>query len=76
MLCGTKMLGGVLVFRRIAAAHMATAQTHPQVHPTVAHFQAFFAAFAIWLYALDLIEMGTFIGHGSPQFGLGGGVGA
>jgi hypothetical protein len=33
-----KMLGGVFVFRRIAAAHMAALQTQAQMNPSVPHF--------------------------------------
>jgi hypothetical protein len=39
-----KVLGGVLVFGRIAAADVAAFQTQAQVHPGVSHFEAFFAA--------------------------------
>lgn len=46
MLARVKMLGGVFVFRRIAAAYMPAREAKPQMHPRVAHLQAFFAAFA------------------------------
>lgn len=39
-----EVLGGVLVFRRVAATDMAALQAQAQVHPTVTHFQAFFAS--------------------------------
>jgi hypothetical protein len=64
MLGRVKMLRGVFVLGGIAAAHVPAAQTQPKVHPTVAHLQAFFAAFGSWLHALDLIEMGAVFSHG------------
>ena len=38
---GMKMLGGVFIFGGIAAADMAADQAQAQVHPAVAHFDAF-----------------------------------
>src|SRR6185312_897830 len=38
-----KMLRGVLVLRRIAAAHMAARHTQAQMHPGIAHLQALLA---------------------------------
>src|ERR1700740_2118948 len=65
------MFRGVLVFGRVAAADVATAQTQPQVHPTVAHLQALLAAMGLRLYALDLIEMSAILGHRVPSVWLG-----
>jgi len=39
-----EVLGGVFIFRRVAATHMTARQTQAQVHPTVAHLQALFAS--------------------------------
>ena len=41
---GVKMLGGVLVGRLVAAAHMAAGAADPQMQPAVTRFQALFAA--------------------------------
>ena len=41
-----EVLGGVLVLGGIAAAHVAADEAFAQVHPGVAHLQAFLAAFA------------------------------
>jgi hypothetical protein len=63
-----KMLGGVLVLRRIAAADFAARQAQAQVHPFVADLQALFAAFGVRLDRLDLIEMRAFDSHSLPRF--------
>jgi hypothetical protein len=52
-----KMLGGVLVFRRITAADIAALQTQPQMNPGVAHLYAFFARVVAGAGELDLIEV-------------------
>jgi hypothetical protein len=41
-----KVLGGVLVLGRVAAADVAADKTFPQVDPGVAHLEALLAAFA------------------------------
>ncbi len=69
-----KMLCGVFVFRRVAAADVATAQAQPQMHPTVAHLQAFFAALGLWFNGFNLIEVRTVIGHNSSPEELYGGL--
>jgi hypothetical protein len=38
-----KMLGGVLVFRRIAAAYVPAGKAEPQVYPLVSGFHTIFA---------------------------------
>jgi hypothetical protein len=38
------MFGGMLVFRLVTAANMATGQANTQVHPTVPSFETFFAS--------------------------------
>jgi hypothetical protein len=65
MLGGVKMFRGMFVLGGIAATHVPAAQAQPKVHPTVTHLQAFFAAFGFWLYALNLIEVGTVFSHRS-----------
>jgi hypothetical protein len=56
-----KVFRGVLVFRTVATAHVATLQAQPQMHPGVAHFQTLFAALRrFWLYRSYLIEMSAF----------------
>jgi hypothetical protein len=63
MLHGAKMFCGVLVFRGVATADVATAQTQAQMNPSVAHLEAFFAALGLWFDALDLVEVRTRFGH-------------
>ena len=58
-----KMLGRVLVLRAVAAAYVATVQTHPQVNPGVAGLQALFTALCVWADIANRIEMGTFVRH-------------
>jgi len=57
------MLCGVFVFRRVAAADVAAAQAQAEMHPVVAHLEAFFAALGFGLDATNLIDVGTFFGH-------------
>jgi len=52
-----EMLGGMLVFRRIAAAHVAAGAAKAQMDPRVAHFEAFLAALGSRLDVAHLIEM-------------------
>jgi hypothetical protein len=58
-----EMLCGVLIFGRVATPDVPAAETKTQVHPTVSHLQAFFAALGLGLYWTNLIEVRTFIGH-------------
>jgi beta-lactamase class A len=52
---------GVLVFRAVAATHVATLQAQSQMHPGVAHFQTLFASTRrFWGYRSYLVEMGAF----------------
>jgi hypothetical protein len=56
-----KVLCGVLVFRAVAAAHVATLQAQSQMHPGVAHFQTLFASTRrFWSDRSYLIEMRAF----------------
>lgn len=63
MFCGVKMFRGVFVLRRIAAAYVAASQAQAQMDPTVAHLEAFFAAFGLRFDFANLIEVRTAIGH-------------
>jgi hypothetical protein len=63
MFGGMKMFRGVFVLRGIAATDVTTTQTQAQMHPTVAHLKAFFAAFTLRFDFANLIEMSTSIGH-------------
>jgi hypothetical protein len=51
------VFGGVLVFRAIAAAHVPTNFTDPQVNPGIPHLQAFFTALSAGNYFPDLVEV-------------------
>jgi fucose permease len=62
MIRRVKMFCGVFVLGGVTTADMPAAQTQAQMHPTVAHFQTLFAALGLWLYAFNLIEMGTILG--------------
>ena len=60
MLGVVKMLGGVLVFGRIAAANVTAFHTEPKVDPRITGFEAFLATlWGVWLNVLNFIEMGT-----------------
>jgi hypothetical protein len=52
-----EVLCGVLVLGRIATSHVPARQTESQVHPTVAGFEAVFAALFARMLDLDLIQM-------------------
>jgi hypothetical protein len=61
-----KVLGRVLVFRRVTAANVTTLEAQTKVDPGVVHFKAFLAAFAAWGDLLDFLQVGTGLCHGSP----------
>jgi hypothetical protein len=61
---GVEVFGGVLVFGRVAAADMAAFETQPEMHPDVAHFEAFFAAHGVRLYFFDLPQVSATGSHG------------
>jgi hypothetical protein len=50
-----EVLGGVFVFRGVAATDMAALQAQPQVYPAVTHLQALFAALGVRGDLLDLV---------------------
>jgi hypothetical protein len=64
VLRGAKMLGGVLVLRGIAAAHVAADLAKPQVHPSVAHFDALLADMNLGFEVANLIGVRASVGHG------------
>jgi len=60
VLSSVKVFGGVLVWRRVAAAHVATRHTQAQVHPCAADTQAVFTAIRAGRHFFYLIEVCTF----------------
>jgi hypothetical protein len=46
----------VLVFRRVATAHVAALQAHAQMQPRIAHFQALFATLRLGLHLLQVLR--------------------
>jgi hypothetical protein len=56
-----KVLGGVLILRRITTAYVSALQAQTQVDPPVAEFHAFFANVCRAAGHADLIEMRTLI---------------
>lgn len=65
VLSAVEVLGGVFVFRRVAATDMAALQAQPQVHPAVTRLQTLFAALGVRSDLLDLVEMLAGL-HGYP----------
>src|SRR5215213_326826 len=57
VLRGVEVLGGVLVGRRVAAAHVAAGAAHPQVHPPASALQALLAAVGVRLHVVDLVRV-------------------
>jgi hypothetical protein len=57
MLRGVKVLGGMLVFRRIAASHVPAQQAKPEMYPGIAGLEALLATFLIGMPEMDLVEM-------------------
>jgi hypothetical protein len=55
MFRGMEVFCGVLIFGRVATADVPTGETKPKVNPSVAHFEALFAAVGMRLYFFDLI---------------------
>jgi hypothetical protein len=65
-----KVLGGVLVFRRVATACMSTNQAHAQVDPSVADLNAIFAYMLVRFSYFDLVKMRAYFCHKSSCFSL------
>jgi hypothetical protein len=62
-----EVLGGVLVFRRVAATDMAALQAQAQVHPTVTHFQALFASPGVRSDWFNVIQMFAGLHNSLPK---------
>ena len=58
-----KVLRGVLVLRRIAAAHVPADQAHAKMYPAVAHLHALFTNVLAGLGDFDLVGMSTGLRH-------------
>jgi hypothetical protein len=64
-----RVLASVAVFRIIAASHVATGAAQPEVHPGIAHRQAFnttIAGWSHWLYTIEMFAMLIGAVHESP----------
>jgi hypothetical protein len=61
---GMKVLGGVLVFRRVAAADVAADKAEAEVDPAVARLEAILATVRARGDIVDLVEMGAGLVHG------------
>jgi len=57
MLRGVKVLGGMLVLGFVAAADVSAGPAQAQMHPGIAHLEAFLAAFAARPVGLHQIEV-------------------
>jgi len=67
VLAPVEVLGGVFIFRRIAASDVSAFETHPQVKPGVPDFYAVLADVLVRLGKLDLIQMRAFQRHSSSR---------
>jgi len=63
MLRLVEVLGGMLVFGRVAAANIATDETQAQVNPGISQFYALFAYVLASGSELDLIEVRALFRH-------------
>ena len=57
MLRSVKVLGGVFVFGRIAAAYVAALEAQTEMNPRVTHFQTFLAPRSARMNFVNCIEM-------------------
>ena len=64
-----KVLGSVLVLGGIAAAHIATFHTQPQMHPRIAGFYALLTNALVGACNCDLIQMRALC-HRAPRFSV------
>jgi hypothetical protein len=71
MLRLVKVLGGVLIFGRVAAGCVSADEAHSQVNPRVACLHAVFANMFVSFSDLDLVQVSAFFGH---QFLLKSGI--
>ena len=60
-----EMLGGVLVFGRVAAADVAALHAQSEMYPGVAHLQALFAALGVRRYFVNVTSVRA-IAHDWP----------
>ena len=58
-----EVLGSVLVLGTVAAADVAAVQTHAQMNPSVAGFQARFTAWGVGLDVANRIEVRALLRH-------------
>jgi hypothetical protein len=65
------VLSCVLILRRIAAANVATTETHPQMNPSVANLHAILANMLVGLSDFDLIEVRAFHVQLPPKRDIG-----
>ena len=61
-----EMFGGVLVLRAVTAADVTACAAQAQVHPGVAHGEAFFAAIAVGLAGLYKVQVRASGRHENP----------
>jgi hypothetical protein len=54
---GAKVLRRMFILRRVATSDVAANHAKAQVHPDIAHFEAFFASPCVRFDILDLIDM-------------------
>lgn len=57
------VFGGVLVFGGIAATYMTADHAEPQVHPLIAHLEAFLTAAFVSVLVDNLVDVPAFVGH-------------
>lgn len=68
MLCSMEMLGCMLVFRRITAAHVAAFQAQTQVDPPISNFHAIFTDMLVGAGQLDVVEMSALSHNLPPEY--------
>jgi hypothetical protein len=63
-----EVFGGVLVFGGVTAADVAAFAAETKMDPSVAHFEAFFAAFGVRVNLFDVTQMRTGLAHEASCF--------
>ena len=63
MVALVKVLGGMFVLGRVAAADLSTDEAHTQVDPHIAKFHALLTHMCFCLSHFDLIKMCTLFRH-------------
>ncbi len=63
MVNSVEVLGGVLVFRRVAAADVTAFQAKPQMDPGIAHLDALRTDVSLGLGNFDGLKMTTLLRH-------------